>query len=635
MHRAQSVRTRRTSSGKPAIDFITDRYDIRIPCDDLDSSDPDSKYSLRAYCSILYMKPRMQINIRGQKVKTQLISKSLALIAKDFYKPAYVKKKIPIIFGYNTKSKDHYGLMMYHKNRLIKAYNRVGCQKDANNKQGIGVIGVIECNFLDPTHNKQDFDNTDKFRNTIRNVATKLEEYWKEIRFKRKNSNRSNNVPIEEEEKCPDQNWAQCDKCQQWRRMPDGINNDKLPDEWFCYMNPDPQFRRCEMMEEPEDSDSEQPANPKTYKIQEKDKKKQEKIKEFKKTSTPKKTRTPKEGASGTMYFASGVSTSSSHPAVLGLKRLQPTTPQNESKRQKLDGPKRKLVTDMSLSSSTTPPTPVPYKDLNIDDDPLEGSSTPEMTEHTIHPVEVRLESDPMDSAYVAFTSPRKSFVDEPTVNYTRTRMRDEEMRDKSIQIGDEEEEDMWDKRICLWDEEEEDEMRDKSTQMMDEDEEEEEEEMRDKSTQMQGPRVKDEEEMNSSTAANDGAQVMEEGMISIIQAQEEQDQLMELLQSVSNERDSFKESVKELHKQLELEKQCADCQTAREKAEKLSREKEDLTCRLDQSSKEMEKLHLKVKQLEEEKATTAVEPQDHGRVGRRRSRSLGRLTNFSKNQWT
>uniref|UniRef100_A0A8C4YYF5 Morc S5 domain-containing protein n=1 Tax=Gadus morhua TaxID=8049 RepID=A0A8C4YYF5_GADMO len=81
---------RRTSSGKPAIDFITDRYDIRIPCDDLDSSDPDSKYSLRAYCSVLYMKPRMQINIRGQKVKTQLISKSLAHIARDFHKPSYV-----------------------------------------------------------------------------------------------------------------------------------------------------------------------------------------------------------------------------------------------------------------------------------------------------------------------------------------------------------------------------------------------------------------------------------------------------------------------------------------------------------------------------------------------------------------
>ncbi|CAL8344679.1 unnamed protein product [Boreogadus saida] len=724
---------RSTSSGKPAIDFITDRYDIRVPCDDLDSSDPDSKYSLRAYCSVLYMKPRMQINIRGLKVKTQLISKSLAHSAKDFYKPPYVKQKIPITFGYNTKSKEHYGLMMYHKNRLIKAYNRVGCQKDANNKQGIGVIGVIECNFLEPTHNKQDFDNTDKFRNTIRNVKVKLEEYCKEIAYKGKDRNLRNKVV----KKFPDQNWAQCDECQQWRRMPDGINHDKLPEEWFCNMNPDPQFRRCETMEEPEDSDSEQPTNPKTYKIQEKEeKKKQEQMKELKKfqeekkqqelllkaedrrrerelrkmTSTPNTPQTPGKGAS-----ASGVSTSSSQLVITDvfspsktpsrLKRLQPTTPQNESKRQKLDDLKRKLVTDMSLSSSMTLPTPVPCKDLNIYDDPLEGSSTSEMTEPTFQPFEVRLESDPMDS--------RKSFVDEPTVTYTSTQMRDEEeMRDKSIQICDEEvemrdkstqildeeeeeeevememrdksiqildeeeEEEMRDKSIQILDEEEEEEvemrdksiqildeeeeeeeeMRDKSIQILDEEEEEEEEmrdkctqmqgprvkdemeemrdkrtqildedeedegEMRDKSTQMQGPRVKDEEEMNSSTAANDGAKVMEEGMISIIQAQEEQDQLMELLQSVSNERDSFKEEVKELHAQvkelqLQLEKQCADCQTAREKAEKLSREKEDLTCRLDQSSKEMEKLQLKMKQLEEEKATTAVEPQDHGRV--------------------
>lgn len=97
--------------------------------------------------------------------------------------------------------------MMYHKNRLIKAYERLGCQlkvsyrcfgkcacklrenyllenvrvsvyeaemllssvhmnlslPQANNK-GVGVIGVIECNFLDPTHNKQSFNETDKYR---------------------------------------------------------------------------------------------------------------------------------------------------------------------------------------------------------------------------------------------------------------------------------------------------------------------------------------------------------------------------------------------------------------------------------------------------------------------------------------
>lgn len=100
----------------------------------------------------------MQIIIRGQKVKTQLIAKSLAYIQKDHYKPNFLvpshycpvifffssfkfdcthwfslyiffqDKRLTITFGYNTKSKEQYGVMMYHKNRLIKAYKRVGCQ---------------------------------------------------------------------------------------------------------------------------------------------------------------------------------------------------------------------------------------------------------------------------------------------------------------------------------------------------------------------------------------------------------------------------------------------------------------------------------------------------------------------------
>lgn len=38
------------------------------------------------------------------------------------------KDKVKVTFGLNPKNKDHYGIMMYHKNRLIKAYEKVGCQ---------------------------------------------------------------------------------------------------------------------------------------------------------------------------------------------------------------------------------------------------------------------------------------------------------------------------------------------------------------------------------------------------------------------------------------------------------------------------------------------------------------------------
>ncbi|XP_037542103.1 MORC family CW-type zinc finger protein 3a [Nematolebias whitei] len=281
---------RRTTTGTTEFDFEKDRYDIRIPSEIYETLNdpsqnsnktisyiPESIYSLRAYCSILYLKPRMQVMVRGQKVKSQLIAKSLACIRKDHYKPTFLEKRVPITFGYNTKSKDQYGIMMYHKNRLIKAYERVGCQLKANNR-GVGVIGVIECNFLDPTHNKQSFIESDKYRKTMNNLGIKLEEYWNEIRYRKSKENPTSTVPVEDTMKRPDQNWVQCDDCLKWRKLPDGIDVSKLPDKWFCRMNPDPQFRRCHVEEEPEDSDDDQPSYRKTYKQQERqNKRKQEK----------------------------------------------------------------------------------------------------------------------------------------------------------------------------------------------------------------------------------------------------------------------------------------------------------------------------------------------------------------------
>ncbi|XP_035265607.1 MORC family CW-type zinc finger protein 3-like [Anguilla anguilla] len=262
---------RSSKDGQTEFDFKTDRYDIRIPC--MDSGDvnnpskntePESRYSLQAYCSILYLKPRMQIIIRGRKVRTQLVSKSLAHTLKDRYTPKFLRRPIPITFGYGTKDSGHYGIMIYNKNRLIRAYERVGCQRKAIPK-GVGIIGIIECNFLNPTHNKQDFDDTEEYRKVKHNLGEKLEEYWNQMHHLKQKKDPSCNLAIEDMEKSPDQNWAQCDICQRWRKLPDGIDASKLPDKWFCYLNPDPQYRTCQAEEELEDSEDEQPYQ-KTYK---------------------------------------------------------------------------------------------------------------------------------------------------------------------------------------------------------------------------------------------------------------------------------------------------------------------------------------------------------------------------------
>ncbi|XP_057708573.1 MORC family CW-type zinc finger protein 3a isoform X1 [Corythoichthys intestinalis] len=280
---------RRTSTGSLEFDFKVDRYDIQIPSDvyeELNQSGeripshvPETVYSLRAYCSILYLKPRMHVMIRGHKVKTQLIAKSLANSKTDHYKPIFLSKRIPIIFGYNTKSREHYGVMMYHKNRLIKAYERIGCQLKPNSK-GVGVIGVIECNFLEPMHNKQSFIENDKYRKTMASLTIKLDEYCNEIRYRLTRDDPAKTVEVSDISKRPDQNWVMCDTCRKWRKLPDGIDCNKLPESWYCHMNPDPQFRNCQVEEEAQDSDDDQPSYTKTYKQKEREDKKKLKSKQ-------------------------------------------------------------------------------------------------------------------------------------------------------------------------------------------------------------------------------------------------------------------------------------------------------------------------------------------------------------------
>ena len=47
-------------------------------------------------------------------------------------------------------------------------------------------------------------------------------------------------------------NWACCDRCGKWRRLPDGLEYeaDSLPEEWFCEMNPDGRRATCQKPEE-------------------------------------------------------------------------------------------------------------------------------------------------------------------------------------------------------------------------------------------------------------------------------------------------------------------------------------------------------------------------------------------------
>ncbi|XP_027029054.2 MORC family CW-type zinc finger protein 3 isoform X1 [Tachysurus fulvidraco] len=302
---------RRNKDGKPEFDFEVDKEDIRLP--EIHSEEmegkakrrysgpqrtdhiiPEMDYSLRAYLSILYLKPRIQIILRGKKVQTKLVAKSLSMIENDVYKPQFINERVKITFGFNHKNKDHYGIMMYHNNRLIKSYEKVGCQiKSSGLRSGVGVIGVIECNFLKPAHNKQDFEYTKEYRLTMAALGNKLNDYWREKKEKKakerafralerksidgnteeydeSEEEEEEDEEENEEEEMPNVMWLQCDDCMKWRGIPRHLFKNNLPEHFTCSQHPIGRMRSCLVPEEPEEPEDElTPSYEKTHKKQE------------------------------------------------------------------------------------------------------------------------------------------------------------------------------------------------------------------------------------------------------------------------------------------------------------------------------------------------------------------------------
>ncbi|XP_021373652.1 MORC family CW-type zinc finger protein 3-like isoform X5 [Mizuhopecten yessoensis] len=246
------------------LDFQSDPSDIRDPDTHLKDTNAEEtatitnhqkrRYmvSLREYCKILYLKPKMKIWIQGKKVRTLLIRKSLRRSQEDTYKPSWTPNKIPITFGFASTRFDDYGAMLYHYNRLILAYEKLGCQKQTNDF-GNDVIAVVEANALEVINNKQDFIRDAKYSTLMDNISKKLRDYW--------NVKKGNAVDMEDTLKNNDKpfgNWVQCDNCNKWRRLRNGVQAEDLPLKWYCRNNEDPQYNRCDIEEEEETEDVEE-----------------------------------------------------------------------------------------------------------------------------------------------------------------------------------------------------------------------------------------------------------------------------------------------------------------------------------------------------------------------------------------
>ncbi|KAK1363128.1 Protein MICRORCHIDIA like [Heracleum sosnowskyi] len=140
------------------------------------------RFSLRAYLSVLYLRlpGSFCMLLRGQVVEYHNIATDLKYPEFIVYRPhngRCVEGEVITTIGFlkEAPNVNIYGFNVYYKNRLILPFWRPA---NFTNNRGRGVVGVLEANFIEPSHNKQDFEKTSIFQKLEVRLKEMTLEYW-------------------------------------------------------------------------------------------------------------------------------------------------------------------------------------------------------------------------------------------------------------------------------------------------------------------------------------------------------------------------------------------------------------------------------------------------------------------------
>ncbi|OVA06179.1 hypothetical protein BVC80_857g15 [Macleaya cordata] len=141
------------------------------------------RFSLRAYTSILYLRKftNFHIILRGKPVQQYIIAEELKFLKVVMYRPklGMTSKEISVetTIGFVKEAPilGVSGFNVYHKNRLIRPFWKVF---NEGSSRGKSVVGVLEANFIEPAHDKQDFERSALFIRLEVRLKQMVVEYW-------------------------------------------------------------------------------------------------------------------------------------------------------------------------------------------------------------------------------------------------------------------------------------------------------------------------------------------------------------------------------------------------------------------------------------------------------------------------
>ncbi|XP_043713918.1 protein MICRORCHIDIA 2-like isoform X2 [Telopea speciosissima] len=184
--------------GMLELEFDEDEEDIRLRDEDICGGSGNAakhsrlvrslipyriRFSLRTYASILYLRrfSNFRILLRGKSVQQLDITDELNFPKVVKYKPqlGIASKEEVLVETTIGFIKDAplpiSGFNVYHKNRLIRPFWKV---TGDGSSIGQGVIGFLEANFIEPAHDKQDFERSSLFIRLEIKLKQIMNEFW-------------------------------------------------------------------------------------------------------------------------------------------------------------------------------------------------------------------------------------------------------------------------------------------------------------------------------------------------------------------------------------------------------------------------------------------------------------------------
>ncbi|XP_010628492.1 MORC family CW-type zinc finger protein 1 [Fukomys damarensis] len=167
-------------------------------------------------------------------------------------------RTLSLFFGVNIENPRQYGMFLYSNSRLIKMHEKVGPQLKWKSLLGTGVIGIVNIplEIMEPSHNKQEFLNTQEYNQLRKVMGQYLVQYckdtgisnrnltlfWNEFRYQNnKNAEKSlDSIQYQRRQAMAIPFIIQCDLCLKWRVLPSSTNYQKeeFLDTWICANNP-------------------------------------------------------------------------------------------------------------------------------------------------------------------------------------------------------------------------------------------------------------------------------------------------------------------------------------------------------------------------------------------------------------